>query len=1544
MRLAGILLFVQVVALGSAELITDTDFGPAEGRTGNIADAHDIAVLDDGKVIFASEAPDLDPAYSFDAPNTWDLFEQEVGGTIRAISKSQDFFFQGPQGQAAGVAVGGSRIFELRYQGFVPTPPHTVLLRSVDTPTSYEPLNLQARALRHPRIAGSGRFLVTGLEDTLLLPSDTNGVIDLLRYDFETQAAHIVTERNHPPAGHIPQGISRPDVSDDGAVIVFESGDNGFVPDDSTVNLKDVFVWVDNEIRRVNSRFTAGDDNLGLQTTPASFPRLDAAGTVVLFQCDDALIVPSDLNATTDIFRYRIDTEETVRVSLGANGEEIDGTSERPDLDSAGRFMVFRSNGANLPGANGLFQIYLKDLVSGAIELLSQTPGGEAADEDCDWPVISNSGRYVGFLSESDNLTGSATASRQLFRVDRGPAYLNQRPLAADLTVRCLPETTCDLPLAGTDHETTAAALRYQLQELPSAVIAIITDAQGIALTSTDTVILDTMLPLQITPAADFHGALRLRYVVTDEADSTSVPAIVTAIVTPNSPVTVQLASTADRSLGASDGEPPGNASSASSDDTIGISSDGSLVVFASEATNLTQNKNRGLLLRDLEARTTVSLDALPSEVEMSSDGSSIAYIIGQQILHQHQVGGRWVTAALTAASTFPDRLAISGDGERVLFVTEDNLIAADQDVLQDVYLWEPSMETVTLVSDRFDTAQTVDAHAHNPALSADGNWIAFSSEANLAGDSALPNAVIWLRYLDSEDWEIVGVAGEDARAPALSQSGRYLSFQAGTETRVADMANNVVTTRTLGNTAVTGPLSASGRFLMVRSTGSEYPLEEATLPPQTDASLQAWRFNWRANSAMPASFSGIQYADADVTASTLSANGRYCAWASTTSGFGSLLNGRRQVFHTDLGESPNALPQIQQLSLNTPEETALTVTLTATDPDADDLLVEIIGPPLTGSLSQFNSRRRPDHPQTTVLYQPPLDFAGSVTLTWQASDGIATVTSAVTIQVLNVNDPPSLGEIGQQEVAEGQLLSVPLMLTDPDLANIPPDTHTYTVTTGPGQVLNGTYIYTPDHTVVTETGGQRLLDVTVEVRDSHNIPATTSFFVQVTDVNSAPQATNVTLLPQSDALFVTSDLTFSYEYLDSDGDSENATGAVEWFTRATANDGFELWSGTTIIEGRTHTLPAGTALRDSEWFVRVTPTDTRTGADALSGTPVESPVRTVQNTIPPALDLTVTVLEDSQTTITLNTADPDPGDTPEIRVNIPAYGKLISSSSSATEVSLRYTPNSNFFGEDSFVYSARDDRAQQAGIVTIQVIAQPDPPVTSPITVVLDAPATSATFTVTATDPDEPAGITESLYTFSLLSTLTSSVLRDETGTAYTESGFTLDLLPGAIHSLAAEFNDQLVRYRITDADGQFSEADLRIVVGAVRPTFEVQPGWNLLTGSHNSPDTISQTFGTIAFPTGYAMSQGELTSTTALTAGAGTWVFCTSEAIVPYIAAPTPSSAPALESGWNLAGTIGDGPYAPPFIAWAWDPIHRAFRRVESLGTNEAAWIWTP
>ena len=118
---------------------------------------------------------------------------------------------------------------------------------------------------------------------------------------------------------------------------------------------------VDNEIRRVNSRFTAGDDNLGLQTTPASFPRLDAAGTVVLFQCDDALIVPSDLNATTDIFRYRIDTEETVRVSLGANGEEIDGTSERPDLDSAGRFMVFRSNGANLPGANGLFQIYLKD-------------------------------------------------------------------------------------------------------------------------------------------------------------------------------------------------------------------------------------------------------------------------------------------------------------------------------------------------------------------------------------------------------------------------------------------------------------------------------------------------------------------------------------------------------------------------------------------------------------------------------------------------------------------------------------------------------------------------------------------------------------------------------------------------------------------------------------------------------------------------------------------------------------------------------------------------------------------------------------------------------------------------------------------------------------------------------------------------------------------------------------------------------------------------------------------------------------------------------
>lgn len=94
-----------------------------------------------------------------------------------------------------------------------------------------------------------------------------------------------------------------------------------------------------------------------------------------------------------------------------------------------------------------------------------------------------------------------------------------------------------------------------------------------------------------------------------------------------------------------------------------------------------------------------------------------------------------------------------------------------------------------------------------------------------------------------------------------------------------------------------------------------------------------------------------------------------------------------------------NDAPVAQDQSVTTPEETALPITLVATDVDGDALTYAIVDQPAHGSVILVGN---------VATYTPALDFNGTDSFTFMANDGeLDSEMAVVTITVTPVNDDP---------------------------------------------------------------------------------------------------------------------------------------------------------------------------------------------------------------------------------------------------------------------------------------------------------------------------------------------------------------------------------------------------------------------------------------------------------------------------------------------------------------------------------------------------------
>lgn len=190
------------------------------------------------------------------------------------------------------------------------------------------------------------------------------------------------------------------------------------------------------------------------------------------------------------------------------------------------------------------------------------------------------------------------------------------------------------------------------------------------------------------------------------------------------------------------------------------ISADGRYVAFQSDADNLSAEDNNAftnVFVRDLVAGTTVLVSRASGP------------------------GG----AGANDNATEPD---ISADGRYVVFQSgADNLSPVDNNAVTNIFVRDLVADTTTLVSRAPGLAGAgADDFSFNPAISGDGNRVAFQSSANnLSAEDNDAVVNVFVRDIDSGAVAFVsratGAAGAPADAPSfdadISPSGRYVAF-----------------------------------------------------------------------------------------------------------------------------------------------------------------------------------------------------------------------------------------------------------------------------------------------------------------------------------------------------------------------------------------------------------------------------------------------------------------------------------------------------------------------------------------------------------------------------------------------------------------------------------------------------------------------------------------------------------------------------------------------------------------------------------------------
>jgi Tol biopolymer transport system component len=656
-----------------------------------------------------------------------------------------------------------------------------------------------------------------------------------------------------------------PVVSSNGRYILFASTANNLAPN-SNSNSIPVFLapklnvyWRDRAsgttmLVSVNLWGTGGGNGDSVPTG------VSADGRYALFESSASDLVPSDTNDLTDVFLRDLASNLTSLVSVSTNGTAGNGVCRGSTMTPDARFIAFTSAANNLVPAdtNGIPDVFVRDMQSGMTTLASV--GAQATNQysliGSEAPDITPDGRYVAFFTAAGNLVPGVA--------NGGEIYV--RDLVAATTTWASQGALAFLGasnIVSFNHAISADG-RFVAYEACSNLAPPSVSARGLILRfRLDTGLTDLVNTNACVQTANLEEIHSL--------DMTPDGRFITFVANTNvssGTTCVYLWDAQSTSSTLVSGSSNGTVSANSICDWPAVDATGRFIAFLSSATNLVTNSLVGsyhLYLRDTQSGTTTLVDAdingvgssvLPSSApRLSPDGSLVAFecldanLVANDRNHDYDVFLRDLSAGSielisahhpafpSASANGPSAvstLSASANGRFVAFTSDaDNLVPYDTNGFRDIFVRDLELGTNLLVSVGTNGVGA-DGISTEPAISADGRFVAFTSSAdNLVAGDTNKSQDVFVRDLQTGTTTLVSVntsgAGSGNKAsysPVISTAGRFVLFRSqannlgvapyspsGENLFLRDLQASVAYVLTLGG-LISASMTPDGRFV----------------------------------------------------------------------------------------------------------------------------------------------------------------------------------------------------------------------------------------------------------------------------------------------------------------------------------------------------------------------------------------------------------------------------------------------------------------------------------------------------------------------------------------------------------------------------------------------------------------------------------------------------------------------------------------------------------------------------------------------------------
>ncbi|WP_460151466.1 beta strand repeat-containing protein, partial [Priestia megaterium] len=484
-----------------------------------------------------------------------------------------------------------------------------------------------------------------------------------------------------------------------------------------------------------------------------------------------------------------------------------------------------------------------------------------------------------------------------------------------------------------------------------------------------------------------------------------------------------------------------------------------------------------------------------------------------------------------------------------------------------------------------------------------------------------------------------------------------------------------------------------------------------------------------------------------------------------------------------------NDAPTVPNYTFSTQEDSPVIGAIVGTDVDGNPLSYQLQVAPTNG-VAAVNANG-------TFSYQPNPNFNGTDQFTVLVLDGQGgTAVSAVTINVIPVNDPPITSNVSFT-IAEDSTLINQIVAVDPDGNPL-----TFSLQTAPGNGVavvnaNGTFSYQPNlnfngtdqFTVLVSDGqgGTAVSTVTVTVTSVNDAPTVPNYTFSTqedspvvgaivgTDVDGNPLSYQLQVAPANGVAAVNVNGTFSYQpnlnfngsdqftVLVSDGQGGTAVSTVTINVipvndpPITSNVSFTIAEDSTLInqivavdpDGNPltfslQTAPGnGVAVVNADGTFSYQPNLNFNGTDQFTvlvsdgqgGTAVSTVTVTITpvNDAPTVPNYTFSTQEDSLVVGAIVGTDVD-GNPLSYQLQVAPANGVAAVNVNGT---FSYQPNLNFNGSDQFTVLVSDGQGGTAvSTVTINVIPVNDPPITSNVSFIIAEDSTLIN-QIVAVDPD---------------------------------------------------------------------------------------------------------------------------------------------------------------------------------------------------------------